>query len=192
MATTTKQSWWYPPIMTSSSHDFAVSLQWRHTGRDSVSNHQLHDCLLNRLFRRKSKKTSKLRATGHCAGNSPGTGELPTQMASNAENVSIWWRHHVEFLQNTRVISSEMMASTESKGGLKYSVKFSQQPKAQLSLNIIHIHNNDHNCDHYKISFDFEPTTRSGIYFDLFYFFHNLLVRQYGVTGSGICVLYIF
>ena len=40
------------------------------------------------------KKTSKLRITGLCAGNSPGTGEFPTQMASNAENVSIWWRHH--------------------------------------------------------------------------------------------------
>ena len=26
--------------------------------------------------------------------NSPGTGEFPAQMASNAENVSIWWRHH--------------------------------------------------------------------------------------------------
>ena len=25
-----------------------------------------------------------------------GTGEFPAQMASNAENVSIWWRHHVE------------------------------------------------------------------------------------------------
>ena len=29
-----------------------------------------------------------------CAGNSAGTGEFPAQMASNAENVSIWWRHH--------------------------------------------------------------------------------------------------
>ena len=27
-------------------------------------------------------------------GNSAGTGEFPAQMASNAENVSIWWRHH--------------------------------------------------------------------------------------------------
>ena len=27
-------------------------------------------------------------------GNSPGTGQFPAQMASNAENVSIWWRHH--------------------------------------------------------------------------------------------------
>ena len=27
-------------------------------------------------------------------GNSPGTGEFSAQMASYAENVSIWWRHH--------------------------------------------------------------------------------------------------
>ena len=32
------------------------ALQWRHNGRDSVSNHQPHGCLLNRLFRRRSKK----------------------------------------------------------------------------------------------------------------------------------------
>ena len=37
---------------------------------------------------------SKLRVTGLCAGNSPGTGEFPEQMASNVENVSFWWRHH--------------------------------------------------------------------------------------------------
>ena len=41
-----------------------------------------------------SKKTSKLRVAGLCAGNSPRTGEFPAQKASNAENVSIWWRHH--------------------------------------------------------------------------------------------------
>ena len=69
-------------------------LRWRHNGHDCVSNHQRHDCLLNHLFRRRSKKTSKLRVTGLCAGNSPGTGEFPAEMASNAENVSIWWRHH--------------------------------------------------------------------------------------------------
>ena len=71
-----------------------VALQWRHNGGDSISNHQPHDCLLNGLFRRRSNKTWKLRVTGLCAGNSPGTGEFPAQMASNAENVSIWWRHH--------------------------------------------------------------------------------------------------
>ena len=74
------------------------SLQWRHNGRDGVSNHQPHHCLLNLLFRRRSKKTSKFRVTGLCPGNSPGTGEFPAQMASNAENVSIWWRHHVRWL----------------------------------------------------------------------------------------------
>ena len=58
------------------------------------SNHQLRDYLLNRLFRLRSKKTSKLRVTGLCAGSSPGTGEFPAQMVSNAENVSFWWRHH--------------------------------------------------------------------------------------------------
>ena len=71
-----------------------LSLQWRHNGPDSVSNHQPHYCLLNRLFGPRSKKTSKLRVTGLCAWNSPGTGEFPAQMASYAENVSIWWRHH--------------------------------------------------------------------------------------------------
>ena len=76
---------------------YMVSLQWRHNGRDVVSNDQPRHCLLNRLFWRRSKKTSKLRVTGLCAGNSPVTGEFPAQMASNAENVSIWWRHHVEF-----------------------------------------------------------------------------------------------
>ena len=74
---------------------YGTTLQWRHNGRDSVPNHQPHDCILNRLFRSRSKKTSKLRVTGLCAGNSPGTDEFPAQMASNAENVSIWWRHHV-------------------------------------------------------------------------------------------------
>ena len=61
------------------------SLQWRHNGRDSVSNHQPHDCLLNRLLGRRYEKTPKLRVTGFCAGNSPGTGEFPAQMASTAE-----------------------------------------------------------------------------------------------------------
>ena len=71
-----------------------LALRWRHNDHAGVSNHQPHGCLLNRLFRRKSKKTSKLRVTGLCAGNSPGTGEFPAQMASYAENISIWWRHH--------------------------------------------------------------------------------------------------
>ena len=85
---------WFKSIIHSKSSGSLYTLQWRHNGHDSVSNHHPHDCFLNRLFRRRSKKTSKLRVTGLCAGNSPGTGEFPAQMASNAKKCSIWWRHH--------------------------------------------------------------------------------------------------
>ena len=40
------------------------------------------------------RRNQKLRVTGLCARNSPVTSEFPAQMASNAENVFIWWRHH--------------------------------------------------------------------------------------------------
>ena len=72
-------------------------LQWHNNGCDSVSIHQLRECWLSRLIRRRSKKTSKFRVTGLCAGNSPETGEFPAQRASNAENVSIWWGHHAHW-----------------------------------------------------------------------------------------------
>ena len=44
------------------------TLRWRHNGCDSVSNHQPYDCLLNHLFRRRSKKTSKLRVASFYVG----------------------------------------------------------------------------------------------------------------------------
>ena len=53
----------------------AWTLQWHHNERDGVSNHQPHDCLLI------------------CSGTDH-SGEFPAQRTSNAENVSIWWRHH--------------------------------------------------------------------------------------------------
>ena len=89
-----------------STLNLGQSLLWRHNGQDSVSNHQPHHCLLSRLFGHRSKKTSKLRVTGLCAWNSPGTGEFPAQMASNAENVSIWWRHHGTYIWNEATFQS--------------------------------------------------------------------------------------
>ena len=83
------------------SRSSATTIQWRHNGRDSVSNHQPHDCLLNRLSRRRSKKTSKLRVTDLCAG----IGEFPAQMASYAENASIWWLHHAWYWNDVGQIS---------------------------------------------------------------------------------------
>ena len=43
----------------------------------------------------RSKKTSKLRVPGLCAGNSTVTDGFPAPRASNAKNVSIWWRQNV-------------------------------------------------------------------------------------------------
>ena len=67
-----------------------MPLQWRHNESDGISNHRRLDCLFKPLFRHRSKKTPKLRVTGLCEGNIPVTGER----ASNAENISIWSRHH--------------------------------------------------------------------------------------------------
>ena len=110
-------------ITATGSTKLIISLQWHHNERRGISNNQHFDSnaenasiwwrhhvhytdvimatiasqinSLNRLFRRRSKKISKLRVTGLCVGNSPEISEIPAQMASNAENVSIWWRHHV-------------------------------------------------------------------------------------------------
>ena len=82
---------------TTANHDKAQTTwasQSRHNERDGISNHLHLECLFNRLFRCRSNKTSKLCVTGLCEGNPPVTGGFPSQRASNAENVSIWWRHH--------------------------------------------------------------------------------------------------
>ena len=88
--------WLLFPVCYSWGHGWnqAIPLRCRHNERDGVSNHQPHHCLLNCWFRRRSKKTANLRVTGLCVGNSPVTGEFSAQKAGNAENVSIWWRHH--------------------------------------------------------------------------------------------------
>ena len=76
----------YKPVPDLKHLGYDKSLRWRHNEHDSVSNHQPHDCLLNRLFGRRSKKTSKLRVTGLCAGihrgpvNSPHKGPVTRKM----------------------------------------------------------------------------------------------------------------
>ena len=99
------------------------SLQWHHNERDGVSNHQHHDGLLNRLFRRSSKKTSTLRVTGLCARNSPVNGEFPAQTASNSENVFIWWRHHGPFFFD-RYCVCRNRKRWESSGGIGVAPRY--------------------------------------------------------------------
>ena len=88
---------WVPPTK-------GHSLQLRHNERDGLSNHQPHDYLLNRLFRRKSNKTPKLHVTDFCAGihrwpvNSPHKRSVTRKMfpfddvIMDEVNVSMSWR----------------------------------------------------------------------------------------------------
>ena len=104
-----------------------MALQWRHNGLDGISNHQPRDYLLGHLIRRRSKKMSKLRGTGLCAGNSPVTGVFPARMASNAEYVSIWWCHHgiiiSHQLQQYDIVYKTTMSKVEHKSYLIISYR---------------------------------------------------------------------
>ena len=85
-------------IATGSQCTCRSALLWRHNERDSVSNHQPHDCLLKSLFRYRSKKTSKLRVTGLFAGihrvplNSPHKWSVTRKMFP-FDDVIMAWRY---------------------------------------------------------------------------------------------------
>ena len=83
---------------------YVVSSQWRHNKHNGILNPWRLHCLLNCWFRCRSKKTLKLRTTGICEGNSPVTGEFPSQKASKVENVSIWWHHHAMAIAGTTLV----------------------------------------------------------------------------------------
>ena len=72
-----------------------TALQWRHNEHDGVSITSVSMVYLSVSSAANQRKHHwKLRVTGLCAENSPVTGEFPARRPSNAENVSIWWRHH--------------------------------------------------------------------------------------------------
>ena len=71
-------------------------------------------------------------STGLHERNSPVTGKFPSQRASNAENVSIWWRHHAfilhwwsgQKLEEQTVILSHTYASYLLHIGIKAPLAF--------------------------------------------------------------------
>ena len=67
------------------------TLKWRHNERDAFSNHRRLDCLLNCLVRQENIKAPASLAFG---GEFTCDRWIPTQRASNAENVPFWWRYH--------------------------------------------------------------------------------------------------
>ena len=119
-------------------YKFAFALRWRHNDHAGVSNHQPHGCLLTRLFRCKSKKTSKLRVTGLCAGNSPGTGEFPAQMTSYAENVSIWWRHHGFVLSCVFSLAFAVKTDSDIIKGIKILLTARGKDKIKTLIMVMH------------------------------------------------------
>ena len=87
------------------------SLHWCHNDHDGISNHQPHGCLLNHSFRCRSKKTSKLRFTGLCAGNSPGPVNSPhkgpvTRKMFTFDDVIMYWLNSFFFLKNSHLCNA--------------------------------------------------------------------------------------
>ena len=73
----------------------AWTLQWCHNERHGVSNLRHLHCFSQQFVQVHIKQNIKApRITCLCEGNPPVTDGFPSQRASNAENVSIWWRHH--------------------------------------------------------------------------------------------------
>ena len=77
-----------------------ISLQWGHNERDGVPYHQRLGCLLNRLFRLYKKKNINAPCPWPLWRESTGDRWIPLTKASYAENLSIWWCHHISGLFN--------------------------------------------------------------------------------------------
>ena len=121
--------WKVISIYLSCMHPLTLSLQWRLNKRRDVSNHQPHDCLLNRLFRRRLRKTWKLRVTGLCAGNSTVIDEFPAQRASGAENVSIWCAWHSTNMCFTTIWNRSMAISPFSRDRFTVFIRFNKNAR---------------------------------------------------------------
>ena len=73
---------------------FELSLPLPHNEHYSVSNYWRLDCLINRLFRRRSKQTSKLRVTGRWPVDSPHKGPVTRKMFPS-DDVNMWCRNRM-------------------------------------------------------------------------------------------------
>ena len=93
---------------TRSSGIHINSLQRCHNERDSFSNHQRLNGLLNRLFRRRSKETSKLRVTGLCGGihRSPHKGPVTRKMFP-LDDVIMYFFSRNYFVMNYKIMCLE-------------------------------------------------------------------------------------
>ena len=90
-----------------------LSLQWRHNGRDSVSNHQPHDCLLKRLFNADQRKHQSSASLAFVRGihrgpvNSPRKWPVTRKMFPFDD--AIMWRNGPRF--NRKMLSCQCRKS---------------------------------------------------------------------------------
>ena len=82
---------------------YLTSLVWRHNDQDGVSNNRRLDDLPNRFSSIDQRKRQSSASLAFVRGIHPVTGEFLSQRASNAGNVSVWWRHHVENVKQGNV-----------------------------------------------------------------------------------------
>ena len=76
------------------SHQRKLTQHYDDVIMSAIASHQPHDCLPNRLFKAQIKENIKAPRHRPLCGEFIADRWIPAQMASNAENVSIWWRHH--------------------------------------------------------------------------------------------------
>ena len=86
------------------------------------------------VYQTQIKENIKARVTGLCAGNSPVTGEFPTQRASNAKNVSIWWRHHGKKYTDNPPLTKAQYRKVSNTRRTKSQNLIASRPVLQLSL----------------------------------------------------------
>ena len=115
------------------------SLQWRHNDHDGVSNHQPHGCLLNRLFRRRSKKTSKLCVTGLCVGKSPGPVNSPHKVPVTRKMFPfddvIMWTYPIQEQSETATYARRLRVKNELLCAYLINIKSISKTLFEISFN---------------------------------------------------------
>ena len=139
-------------------------LQWRRNERHGVSNQLRPLCLFNCWFRRRSKKTSKLRVTGLCEGNSAVTGEFP---------------HKRSVKQKMFSFDDVTMRGLWCQFPDLFLIEYMECTKAMAIINVPHILVPNSLYDHLKHHYM--------VYGSLLdEFMHNVYIRRY---GSAILVI---
>ena len=112
-----------------------MALQCRHNERDGVSNHRGHDCFSNHLFRRRSKKTPKLRVTCFVRRihRSP---VVPLTKDQQCGNVSTLWRHAINNSWDRNEYKCTQHTRDSAGAVIGWTVDFTTDTNSELYRNI--------------------------------------------------------